>query len=152
MPSALIGKEIVVHSVMPPKGHDPKMKILKRPLYLVFSWHSKIRKGEPCVAFINEKISGISRSDVRFLKLENFVAYLKIRLRDSFNFEYDILYEGTKILKCKRILAECCKHKTKSVSTKGFHCKNQTFIHGTEHCALCYEDIIYAEDEKYHIN
>lgn len=153
MPKAVIGNQIIVYSVNPPKSDTQKIKILRRPNYLVFSWKTKDRKGNPCEAFINEKITEKTNLQCNILSFEKFIKYLKKTFIEKIGCDFEIFHENNSLIKCKKLHGECHKCKTQPVKTQGFHGKNQTIIEGSNpYCALCYEEISYVEEEKYAIS
>lgn len=150
MTKAIIGKEIIVHSVIPP-NQNSRIKILKRRQnYLSFSWKSRDRKGEPCKAFINEKITGKRNLQIRMLSIEDFIEHLKKRFKNEYDCEFIIFYENQQeMIKCKKLFGECNSYRTHPVKTSGIHGKNETSIKGDDfHSALCYQDVGYSEEEK----
>lgn len=149
-PKALVGRKIIVYSVVPPKELEKFEGILKRPVNLLFSWKSKRRKGAPCEAFINEKITGdLTSQHKHLLPLDEFIVYLTKRFKQKFGCTYKIIYDATELIKGKRLFGECSEYDKCVREFSHTHRTNQTEIRCKELSALCYPDVVYAEEALY---
>lgn len=148
-PTALLGRKIIVTSVMPPKSLIKFKGILKRPYNLSFSWKSKKRKGALCEAYIDEKITGETKGNEYLLPLDKFLEFLSLRFQGTYQINYEIIYENTKVIIGKKLIGECSTyHHTYQQKQTHRHGGNITEM-SCERSVLCYNDIRFIEDFLY---
>jgi len=145
----LVGKKIIVQSVMPPKKDEEGIRIFKNRIKILFSWKSRKRKGF-CKAFIQQKVEEYVKDVFKELPpLDIFLKILTLKFKSLYKEDYEISTDTGMILLGKILCGECSKYKTRSVSDySGEHGANQTEIEH-ETSSLCYPDPIYATDVKF---
>lgn len=149
---ALLGREIVVHSVMPPKPIKKNCLILNRPCHLSFSWKSGKRKGALCEAFINEKFKIEEHNSIEgFNTIKDFSSFIIDKFKEVLNTEIHLFFEcEDNSLLAKKLVGECTGYKSKHTKYSHEHGTNQTIMK-CNYSSLCYTDLTYVENEKFEI-